>query len=160
MLAPPAAGTAEEVPPALDPKFRYFVVASDVDLDPADGKECQLTQGDVLQRTGDQLDDNNNVEVTVKSSKKDDCAVGTKGPMDANDLQEMYNHFRETLDAGLKSLAENSGKNGVPAAPDTSTTAGEVPAPTPDTNVDSDLQQQEKDANQLESEVKQSSGGQ
>jgi len=160
MFAPPAAGTAEEMPPALDPKFRYFVVATDLDLTPADGKECPLTQGDVIQRTGDQLDENNNVEVIVKSSKKDDCAVGTKGPVDANDLQEMYNHFRETLDAGLKSLAENSGKNGVPAAPDTGTTAGEVPAPTPDTNVDSDLQQQQKEADQMEAEVKQGSGGQ
>jgi hypothetical protein len=148
------------VPPALDPKFRYFVVASEVDLTPADGKECPLTQGDVIQRTSDQLDENNNVEVIVKSSKKADCAVGTKGSVDANDLQEMYNHFRETLDAGLKSLAENSGKNGVPAAPDTGTTAGEVPAPTPDTNVDSDLQQQQKDADQMEAEVKQGSGGQ
>ncbi|MFZ3210886.1 MAG: hypothetical protein WA188_05175, partial [Terriglobales bacterium] len=160
MFASPAAGTAEEVPPALDPKFRYFVVFTEVDLTSADGKECQLTQGDVIQRTSDTLDADNNVEVTVKSSKKDDCAVGTKGPVDANDLQEMYNHFRETLDAGLKSLAENSGKNGVPAAPDTSTTAGEVPAPTPDTNVDSDLQQQQKDADQMEAEVKQNSGGQ
>jgi hypothetical protein len=162
MFAPPAAGAAdkEEVPPALDPKFRYFVVASEVDLTPADGKECPLTQGDVIQRTSDQLDENNNVEVIVKSSKKADCAVGTKGSVDANDLQEMYNHFRETLDAGLKSLAENSGKNGVPAAPDTGTTAGEVPAPTPDTNVDSDLQQQQKDADQMEAEVKQGSGGQ
>ncbi|MFI5089314.1 MAG: hypothetical protein ACHP7P_04575 [Terriglobales bacterium] len=162
MFAPPAAGAAdkEEVPPALDPKFRYFVVASEVDLTPADGKECPLTQGDVIQRTSDQLDENNNVEVIVKSSKKADCAVGTKGSVDANDLQEMYNHFRETLDAGLKSLAENSGKNGVPAAPDTGTTAGEVPAPTPDANVDSDLQQQQKDADQMEAEVKQGSGGQ
>ncbi|MGO9439804.1 MAG: hypothetical protein ACLPXM_04600 [Terriglobales bacterium] len=160
MFAPPAAADKEETPPALDPKFRYFVVASEVDLTPADGKECPLTQGDVIQRTSDQLDENNNVEVIVKSSKKADCAVGTKGPVDANDLQEMYNHFRETLDAGLKSLAENSGKNGVPAAPDTGTTAGEVPAPTPDTNVDSDLQQQQKDADQMEAEVKQGSGGQ
>ena len=158
-FAPPAA-EPEETPPALDPKFRYFVVASDLDLVPADGKECQLTQGDVILRTGDQLDDNNNVEVTVKSSKKDDCAVGTKGPVDANDLQEMYNNFRETLDAGLKSLAENAGKNGLPTAPDTSTTAGEVPAPTPDANVDSDLEQQQKEADQLEAEVKQGSDGQ
>jgi len=158
MFAP--AAEAEETPPALDPKFRYFVVASDVDLSPDGGQDCQLTQGDVLKRTGDQLDNNNSVEVVVKSSKKDDCAVGTKAMLDANELQEMYNHFRETLDAGLKSLAENSGKNGVPPAPDTGTTAGEVPAPTPDANVDSDLQQQQKDADQMEAEVKQSSGGQ
>jgi hypothetical protein len=64
------------------------------------------------------------------------------------------------MDAGLKSLAENSGKNGVPAAPDTSTTAGEVPPPTPDANVESDLQQQEKEADQTEAEVSQNPGAQ
>lgn len=156
-----ASSGGEEAPPALSPNFRYFVVATDLDLAPADGKECSLTQGDVIYRAGDQPDADNNVDVIVKSSKKDDCAVGTKAGVDANDLQEMYNQFRVSLEGGLKSLAENSGKNGVPAAPDTGTTAGEVPAPTPDNNVDSDLQQQQKDADQLEADVKQgSSGGQ
>jgi len=158
MFAP--ASEPDEMPPALDPKFRYFVVATDEDLSPDNGQECSLTQGDVLKRTGDQLDSNNAIEVTVVSTKKNDCALGTKAMLDSNELQEMYNHFRETLDAGMKSLADNAGKNGVPAAPDTSTTAGEVPAPTPDANVDGDLQQQQKDADALEAEVKQNSGGQ
>jgi len=153
-------GSGDEVPPALDPKFRYFVVATDLDLTPDGGQECQLTQGDVIYRAGDQVDNDNNVAVIVKSSKKDDCAIGTKASVDANDLQEMYNQFRVSLEAGLKSLAENSGKNGIPTAPDTSTTAGEVPAPTPDANVESDLQQQQKDADQLEADVNQSNGGQ
>lgn len=154
------ASGGDEVPPALDPRFRYFVVASDLDVATSDGQECALTQGDVIQRTSDRIGDGNSVEVTVRSSKKDDCAVGTQAAVDANDLQEMYNHFRELMDAGLKSLAENSGKNGLPVAPDTSTIAGEVPAPTPDANVDSDLQQQQKDADQTEAEVQQNSGGQ
>jgi hypothetical protein len=65
----------------------------------------------------------------------------------------MYNHFRETLDQGLKSLAENSGKGGLPAAPDTTTTAGEVPEPTADANVESDLTAQEQEAEQAEQQV-------
>jgi hypothetical protein len=154
------AGGGDEVPPALSPTFRYFVVASDEDLSPDGGQECQLTQGDVIYRVSDQPDADNNVDVLVKSSKKDECPVGTKAAVDANDVQEMYNQFRVSLEGGLKSLAENSGKNGIPAAPDTTTTAGEVPAPTPDSTVDSDLQQQQKDADQLEADVKQSSGGQ
>jgi hypothetical protein len=129
-----------------------------VDITPESGQECSLTQGDVIYRVSDQISDDNTVTVVVKGTKKDDCAIGTQGPVDANDVQEMYNNFRQTLDAGLKSLAENAGKNGVPAAPDTSTTAGEVPAPTPDANVDADLQQQEKDADQLEADVKNSGG--
>ena len=46
------------------------------------------------------------------------------------------------MDAGFKELADKQGKNGLPAAPDTKTQPGEVPAPQPDTSVSSDLQQQ------------------
>jgi hypothetical protein len=149
-----------EAPPALDPKFRYFIVASNLDVTTDGGQECALTQGDVIQRTSDTLGDNNTVAIAVRGSKKDDCAVGTNAAIDVNELQEMYNQFRVTLEAGLKALAENSGKNGLPKAPDTSTTAGEVPPPTPDANVDSDLQQQEKEADQTEADVNQGSSGQ
>ena len=149
----------DELPPAFAPNFRYYVVASDLDVTTNEGQECALTQGDVIQRTSDTIGSDNNVAITIRASKKDDCAVGTNAAMSADDLQEMYNHFRETLDAGLKALAEKSGKGGLPAAPDTGTTAGEVPPPTPDANVESDLQQQEKDADQTEAEVRQGAGG-
>jgi hypothetical protein len=165
MWVPPARpqrqrSSADETPPALDPKHRFFVVVSDLDATDSEGEECQISQGDVIERTSDTPDDDNKVEVTLRSSKKDDCAIGTTAQVETNDLQEMYNHFRELVDSGLKSLAENSGKNGLPAAPDTTTTAGEVPPPTADNNVDSELQEQQKEADQTESEVQQDSGGQ
>ena len=69
------------------------------------------------------------VNATVKSSKKDECAVGATVGVSADDLQEMHNQLRIQLDAGLKELADKQGKNGLPASPDTKTTAGEVPAP-------------------------------
>jgi hypothetical protein len=53
----------------------------------------------------------------------------------------------------LKKLADNAGKDGLPAAPDTKTTAGEVPPPAPDANVADDLSQTQKDADQAEAEV-------
>ncbi len=56
----------------------------------------------------------------------------------------------------MKEMADKSGKDGMPTAPDTKTTAGEVPAPSPDTNVDNDLQQTQKDADQAEADAKQS----
>src|SRR5437879_11606458 len=90
---------------------------------------------------------------------RSDCAAGTHAGVATSDLQEMHNHFRELIDAGMKSLAEKSGKDGLPAAPDTSTKAGEVPAPAPDGNVDSELQQQQKDADQTEAEVPQQDSG-
>jgi hypothetical protein len=57
------------------------------------------------------------------------------------------------MDAGLKELAEKQGKDGLPAAPDTQTQAGEVPAPKPDTSVGSELQQQQKEAAQTEAQL-------
>ncbi len=73
------------------------------------------------------------VNATVKSSKKDECAVGATVGIAVDDLQEMHNQLRIQMDAGLKELADKQGKNGLPAAPDTKTHGGEVPAPTPDT---------------------------
>jgi hypothetical protein len=154
------AASGEEVPPALDPNSRIFVVSSNLDSTTSEGQDCSLTPGDVILRTGDTPDDDHNVDATVKSSKKDECPVGSTIAVDVSDLQEMHNHLRETLDAGLKTLAENSGKNGLPAAPDTTTKGGEVPPPAADTNVDSELQQAQKDADQAEAEVPQDSGGQ
>jgi hypothetical protein len=148
--------SANQVPAALDPKIRIFVVSTDQDLTTSDGTECVLTPGDVVYRTGDKVDDDNMVDATVKSSKKDECAMGVTVAIDVDDLQEMHNQLRIQMDAGLKELAEKQGKNGLPAAPDTKTTAGEAPAPTADTNVKSDLDQQKKDADAAEAEAKQS----
>jgi hypothetical protein len=156
-----AAGGKDDAPPALNPKFKYFMVSTDLTVTTDAGDECALSSGDVIERTSDTVDDDHNVTVAVKASKKDDCAVGASVAVDSNDLQEMHNHFREQLDTGLKTLADKSGKDGLPKAPDTTTKAGEVPAPTADTNVDSELQQQQKDADETDADVpKDDSGGQ
>src|SRR5216684_42723 len=149
------AASGDEVPAALDPKIRIFVVSSNLDATTSDGVECGLTPGDVISRTGDTPDDDRMVDATVESSKKDDCAVGVSVGVDVGDLQEMHNQLRIQMDAGLKTLAEKQGKDGIPAAPDTKTQAGEVPPPAPDTNVANDLQQQKKDADQAEAEAQQ-----
>lgn len=149
----PAGG--EQVPAALDPKIRYFVVSSNLSATTSDGDECDLNPGDVIYRTGDTPDDDHMVDATVKSSKKDDCAVGVTVGVETGDLQEMHNQLRIQMDAGLKELADKQGKNGLPAAPDTKTQAGEVPPPSPDTNVANDLQDQKKEADQAEAEAQQ-----
>ncbi|MBZ5704185.1 MAG: hypothetical protein LAN63_02440 [Acidobacteriia bacterium] len=148
-----AAGGGDETPKALDPSFTVFIVSSNLDVTGDDGQECELTPGDVITRTSDTPGADNKVSVQVNSSKKDDCAGGTNAQVDVSDLQEMFNHFQEMLDAGLKSLAENQGKGGLPTAPDTSTTAGEVPPPTADDSVQSDLQAQQQEADQAEQQV-------
>jgi hypothetical protein len=145
----------DQVPPALDPKIRIFVVSSDEDLTTSDGVECGLSAGDVIYRVTDQPDGDNMVNATVKASRKDECAIGVTVAVSADDVQEMHNQLRIQMDAGLKELADKQGKNGIPAAPDAKTQPGEVPAPTPDTSVQGDLQQQSKDADAAEAEAKQ-----
>jgi hypothetical protein len=149
----PVAPTAEQVPAALDPAVRVFVVSSAIDVT-AGGQGCSLTSGDILTRIDDTPDANQNVSALVTTSKRSDCPSGQKVAVSVQDLQEMHNQFRQQIDSGLKTLADNQGKNGLPAAPDTRTTAGEVPAPTPE-NVQAELQKQQADANQTETDVKQ-----
>jgi hypothetical protein len=152
--AAPASATqaSEEVPPALDPARRTFVVASDLAV-VGDGQECQLTAGDVITRISDTPDDDRKVTVSVSASKKTDCAPGKQVAVAVDDLQEMHNHFQEQLDNGMKDLASKQGTGGLPKAPDTKTTASDVPPPPPDTSAEKALQDQQAAADQTEAQV-------
>jgi len=142
-------------PAAVDPNIRYFVVANDEDLTTVDGTECTLTGADVVYRSSDQPDNDHMVNAVVKASRKGECAVGATVAISVDDLQDMYNNMRQSMSKGMKEMADNSGKNGLPKAPDTSTTSGEVPAPTPDSNVQADLNQAQQSADQAEADAKQ-----
>ena len=147
-------GQTNGPPPALDPKRKTFVVADEVTM-VVDGDECSLTAGDVLSRTSETPDEDRNVTVKVLASKKADCGVGKEGAIAVDDLQEMHNKFREQLSSGMKELAQKQGKDGLPKAPDTSTTDGEIPAPPPDKSAAKALEDQQHAADQTETEVKQ-----
>jgi len=148
---------SNEVPPALDPARRTFVVNADLSV-VADGEECALTAGDVITRLTDTPDGDNNVNVSVAASKKGDCAAGKQAAVGVDDLQEMQNHFQEQLTAGMGELAKKQGTGGLPKAPDTSTVAGDVPEPPPDKSAGKALEDEEKSADQAETEVKQEAG--
>lgn len=151
------AATTNAAPPALDPKFKTFMVSSDTSL-VANGDECALSQGDVIERTSDTADSDGNVTVKVVASTKTDCAIGKSGPMSTDDLQEMYNAFRDQLKDGMGELAKKNGTGGLPKSPDTKTTDGDVPAPPADKSAQKTLQDQQAQADQTETEVKQEAG--
>jgi hypothetical protein len=150
--------TAEEAPPALDPNQRIFIVAGSLDL-AGDQGECAVTAGDVLMRMGTTPNEQNKIAVLVATSKQGDCPPNTNADVEVSELQEMHNQFREKMDAGLKSLAENQGKNGLPQAPNAQPRAGEVPPPQPDPDAASELQNQQKSAEQTEQEIQKASPG-
>jgi hypothetical protein len=152
--APAPANASAQVPPALDPAQRTFVVDSDVSV-VANGQECGLTAGDVITRLTDTPDGDNTVTASVAASKKSDCAAGQTVAVKVDDLQEMYNHFQEQLTTGMGELAKKQGTGGIPKAPDTGTTASDVPTPKPDETAAKTLQDQQQQADQTESQVKQ-----
>jgi hypothetical protein len=156
--APAPANASNEVPPALDPARRTFVVDSDLTV-VANGQECGLTAGDVIMRLTDTPDADNMVNASVSASKKSDCAAGQTVAVKVDDLQEMQNHFAEQLNNGLGELAKKQGTGGIPKAPDTGTTASDVPPPAPDTTAGKTLQDQQQAADQTETQVKQETAG-
>jgi hypothetical protein len=147
------AGGGDERPTALDPSLKLFVVSTDLDVSTDDGADCSLSTGDVVERIDADAGADNGVHVKVRAGKKSDCKVDSLPQVDLNDLQEMHNHFREQIDSGLETLAKNSGKNGLPAAPTTATIGS--PPPAPDPTAASQLAQQQKDADAAEAEAKQ-----
>jgi len=148
------ASTGNEIPPALDPNHRVFVVYSVLEAT-ANGETCSLTSSDVIKRTENTPGNDNAVEVQVLASKKADCAIGSRVRVQLTDLNDMHNHLVEQVDAGMKILAEKQGKDGLPAAPPASPRAMAEGTATADPTATADLQKQEQEADQAEKEVQQ-----
>jgi hypothetical protein len=94
------------------------------------------------------------VNASVSAGKKGDCAAGATVAVKVDDLQEMYNHFQETLTNGLSEMAKKQGTNGMPKAPDTGTTASDVPAPKPDPDAAKAIKDENAEADKTEADVK------
>ncbi|MGB0036136.1 MAG: hypothetical protein WBP79_11735 [Candidatus Acidiferrales bacterium] len=146
-------GNEEKAPAALDPTYRTFIVATTLSEQTDDGTECSLSSGDILTRISDDPDADQNVKVIVSGSQKNDCASGSQLAVSVQDLQDMHNHFREQIDDGLQSLADNQGKNGLPAAPPANRREDPDAKAEPDQQAAAELQKQEQDADQAESDV-------
>jgi hypothetical protein len=147
----------DEVPAALDPSLRTFIVSAVLTEPTADGTECSLSPGDVLTRIDDTPDADKNVKVLVASSQKNDCSSGLQVAVAVQDLQDMHNDFRAKITEGLGKLADNQGKNGLPSGPP----SGSKPNPNgqaqPDLTVEADLKAQQDEASQAEKDVQDAS---
>ena len=146
--------SGDERPAALDANHRLFVVFSVVEAT-ANDDTCSLTASDVVKRIEDTPDSDNTVAVQILASKKGNCAIGSRVRVDLGDLNDMLNHLREQVDAGMKILAEKQGKDGLPAAPPADPRAVPEGMATPDPTAAADLQKQEQEADQTEQEVQQ-----
>jgi hypothetical protein len=152
---------ADQSPPALNPTHKTFVVSSTLTEMTDEGKECQLTAGDVLKRLDTTPDQNNSVRTLVRSARPGDCERESVVLVSVNDLQEMQNSFQAGVDSGLKTLADNQGQGGLPPAPDASVLPGEAPPPAADTGYAvTALQKQQSAADAAENEMVQDASAQ
>jgi len=158
--APPAGGAQngpDELPAALDPAHRTFIVSAVLSESTTDGTECSLSPGDVLTRIQDSPDADQNVKVLVASSQKNDCGSGSQVAVAVQDLQDMHNDFQAKISEGLGKLAENQGKNGMPGGPPSGSRTNAAGQAQPDLTVQADLKAQQDEATQAEKDVQDSS---
>ncbi len=147
-----------------DGKAHAFVAGREVDVTDASGQECAITDGDVVQLNTPPGPQDTTAAVVVLASKGGkECQRGAQVAIGIDELQEMDNHLREQVDAGLQELAAQQGKNGLPAAPasamappsDSLVSQGAPPA---DPAGAQELAQQDSQAQQAEKEVLSASG--
>src|SRR5271154_3012498 len=153
--AAPAAATPEntQLPDALNPKNRTFIVSNTLSETTADGTACSLSPGDVLTRIGDTPDANQNVNVMITSGQSADCPTGTQVAVAVSDLQDMHNDFRQKMDTGLQSLADNQGKKGMPASPAPDRKASPAGTAQPDADAATELATTDESAEKAEADV-------
>jgi hypothetical protein len=136
-----------------------FVAGADLDVIDAGGTECAVSEGDALQLAGATPPDATAANLVVLSSKGGkECHKGATVSVALADLQDMQNHMRETIDAGMSDLQAKGGQGGLPAVPASAKAAPvkagfTAVAPPPDPNAAAEVAKQGAEADKAEQEV-------
>ncbi len=142
-----------------DGRPHVFVVGSSLDVVDATQTECALSDGDVLTLQTPPPGNAAAANLVVLASKGgQECQKQATVTVALDDLQEMQNHMRESVDQGLQELQAKQGKDGLPAVP---ASAQAQPAqaqyaaiaPPEDPNAGVEVQQQAQQADQAEKDV-------
>jgi hypothetical protein len=144
-----------------DGKQHVFVAGHDLDVVDAGGTECALSEGDAIQLTGQTAPDAQAATLAVLATKGGkECPRGDTVSVNLTDLQDMQNHMRETIDAGLQELQHKQGQGGLPPAPAAAKTApvesamaAIAPPPPPESEVKAEINQQSQEADRAEQEA-------
>lgn len=102
------------------------------------GRECVLSESDIVEFNGAAPADGVNANVFVRYSRQQDCPVNSIASVPVDQLQEMSNHMVETMEQGLADLQRNQGRNGLPPLPPamTATTQAEFSREIPPVEAD------------------------
>jgi hypothetical protein len=136
-----------------------FVAGKDLDVVDAAGTECAISEGDALQLTGPAAANADSATLAVLASKGGkECQRGDTVSVAMADLQDMQNHMRETIDAGMGELQSKQGKGGLPALPPSANvppakSALAMDAPPPDATAATQINQSWGEGDKAEQEV-------
>ena len=138
-------------PPPMftDNVSRIFLVATGT-VAYAGGQERLLPEGDVLQLKGAPQPGSTYADVVVLASRDPAVPRGSVVSVSLQDLQEMQNRMRASIDQGLGDLQNRQGQDGLPALPPQSLGTADAPfaaAVQADPNAAGELSQVAQDAN-------------
>jgi hypothetical protein len=157
-----SSGIARIIQDVAGGRAHIFVVGDSLDVtDASTQQECHLSEGDVVQMVTAPASDATAADVIVKSSKGGvECTANVAVAVNLSDLQEMQNHMREQIDAGLKDLQSKAGSEGLPQPPSSARAAPSEPqyaaiAPPPSPQDETELEAQSKEATAAENEAQQ-----
>lgn len=143
-----------------DNQSHVFVAGKSLDVVDANGAECAVTDGDVLQLTPTPLPDDATAATLVVMTSKGgvECKKGAAVTVNIEDLQDMQNHMREAIDTGMGELKDKQGKSGLPTLPPSAAGAPAkaqfaMDAPPPDQTAAQQIDATAADADKAEQEV-------
>jgi hypothetical protein len=147
-----------DLPSVLQTPNYVFVVSNDLDVMTLDQQQCGLQAGDILQLSTTPGAGSPVVQLRVVSSKRMDCPAGVQVTVSLQDLQDMHNTFRSQIEAGLGTLHDKMGHDGLPAAPQLAVAAPPRPSiasltPNSGDDVTALLKDQQEQANQAEAVI-------
>jgi hypothetical protein len=150
-----AAFGGQDNPVFADNGTHVFVVHTTLSVNSNAG-ECSIGEGDVLQMNGAPPANSPYADLIVLSSRGRDCRKGSTVSVALEDLQEMQNQMRATIDRGLGELQTKQGQSGLPMAPQGST--GTIDSPyaqeaQPDSNAASELSSVTQEADREEQQA-------
>ena len=145
---------SDKKPFYLNPSERDLPVSTVTTLDMPNGQTCSLSPGSVIHRQNE-IVQGNSMGISVASSLPGDCPIGTVSKMDLKTLQDVHLQFEEQTDLSEQLLARSQGQGGLPGSPAPNPQATPGAQPPPDPSAGPSLQQQKRDADQAEQQIKQ-----
>jgi hypothetical protein len=143
-----------------DNQSHVFVAGASIDVVDANGAECAISNGDVLQLAPTPLPDDATAATLVMMTTKGgvECKKGAAVTVNITDLQDMQNHMREAIDQGMGDLKAKQGQGGLPALPPSANGAPvkaqfAMDAPPPDATASQQIAAQAQDADKAEQDV-------